>query len=76
MLILLPPTSLNSSEKIDLKIRLKTINDVNDAVHLLTHNIQSSVWESPKLLPYKKSPNNLPIYIKTLISVKRYTRAI
>lgn len=63
------------SGKTDLKICLKT-NDIDDAVNLLTHNIQSSIWESPKLLPSKKSPNNLPTYIRTLISEKRRACAI
>jgi hypothetical protein len=62
--------NISLSGKFDLKTRLKTINDIDNAVNLLTHTIQSSIWESSKLLPYKKSLDNLPIYIRTLISVK------
>lgn len=39
------------SEKTSLKLRLKTSSDIDDAVNLLTTNIQTSVWDSAKPIP-------------------------
>jgi len=35
-------------QKTSLKIRLKTKNDIDEAVNLLTSNIQASAWELAK----------------------------
>jgi hypothetical protein len=64
------------SEKIDLKLCLKTASDIDDAVNLLTNNIRSSVWESAIQPPPRKSELNLPIHIRTLKSLKRRAREI
>ena len=65
------------SEKTCLKLRLKTPSDIDDAVNLLTTNIQTSVWDSAKPVPlHVKPPPHLPSYIRTLISQKRRARVI
>lgn len=64
------------SEKTDLKLCLKKSSDIDDAVNLLTNNIQSAVWESAIQPPPRKTEFNLPIHIRTLISLKRRARAI
>jgi len=65
------------SEKTCLKFRLKTPSDIDDAVNLLTTNIQTSVWDSAKLLPSHVMPSHhLPAYIRTLISQERRARVI
>lgn len=64
------------SEKTDLKLCLKTASNIDDAVNLLTNNIQSAVWESAIQTPPRKTEFNLPIHIRTLISLKRRARAI
>jgi len=56
-------------EKTSLKLRLKTSSDIDDAVNLLTTNIQTSVWDSAKpTSSHTKPPSHLPSYIRTLIS--------
>ncbi|KAF0704581.1 Reverse transcriptase domain-containing protein, partial [Aphis craccivora] len=63
------------SEKTCLKLCLKTPSDIDDAVNLLTTNIQTSVWDSAKPVPlHVKPPPHLPSYIRTLISQKRRAR--
>ncbi|KAL4085079.1 hypothetical protein QTP88_027371 [Uroleucon formosanum] len=64
------------SEKTDLKLCLKKPSDIDDAVNLLTNNIQSAVWESAIQPPPRKTEFKLPIHIRTLISLKRRARAI
>jgi len=64
------------SEKTDLKLSLKKTSNIDDAVNLLTNNIQSAVWESAIQPPPRKAEFNLPIHIRTLISLKRHARAI
>ena len=64
------------SVRTDLKLCLKTASDIDDAVNLLTNNIQSAVWESAIQPPPRKTEFNLPIHIRTLISLKRRARAI
>jgi len=63
------------SERTDLK-PLKTASDIDDAVNLLTNNIQSAVWESAIQSPPRKTGFNLPIHIRSLISLKCRARAI
>lgn len=50
---------------------LKTTSDIDDAINILTRNIQSPVWDSAKGLP---SSINLPIFIRAFISQKRRAR--
>lgn len=64
------------SETSDLKLCLKKSSDIDDAVNLLTNNIQSAVWESAIQPPPRKTELNLPIHIRNLISLKRRARAI
>ncbi|KAL4103929.1 hypothetical protein QTP88_019246 [Uroleucon formosanum] len=65
------------SEKTCLKLRLKTPSDIDDAVNLLTTNIQTSVWNSAKPVPLHVKPSpHLPSYIRTLIAQKRRARVI
>ncbi|VVC42095.1 Helitron helicase-like domain, partial [Cinara cedri] len=64
------------SERTDLKLCLKSASDIDDAVNLLTNNIQSAVWESAIQPPPRKADFNLPIHIRNLISLKRRAQAI
>ncbi|KAL4111862.1 hypothetical protein QTP88_015739 [Uroleucon formosanum] len=65
------------SEKTCLKLRLKTPSDIDDAVNLLTTNIQTSVWNSAKPVPLHVKPSpHLPSYIRTLIAQKHRARVI
>jgi len=65
------------SEKTCLKSRLKSPSDIDDAVNLLTTNIQTSVWDSAKPMPLHVKPSpHPPSYIQTLISQKRRARVI
>jgi len=56
---------------------LKTPSDIDDAVNLLTTNIQTLVSDSAKSVPpHVKPPPHHPAYIRTLISQKRRARVI
>lgn len=61
-------------QKTSLKVRLKTTADIDDAVNLLTSNIQTSAWESA--LPSKPhTPTAIfPLCIRTFIVQKRRAR--
>lgn len=63
-------------QKTSLKVRLKTTADIDDAVNLLTSNIQTSAWESA--LPSKPHTPTaiLPLHIRTLIVQKRRARCL
>jgi len=50
------------SEKIDLKLCLKTASDIDDAVNSLTNNIQWAVWESDDIDYYSFKLNLLILF--------------
>jgi len=60
--------------KTSLKVRLKTNNDIDEAVNLFISNIQTSAWESAQ--PTQPHSHNLiiPLYIRSLIAQKRRAR--
>ncbi|VVC34843.1 Endonuclease/exonuclease/phosphatase,Reverse transcriptase domain [Cinara cedri] len=59
----------------NLKISLKSPNDIDEAVHLLTKSIQEAAWSSSSPMPNTNSSINLPLHIRILISDKRRARA-
>lgn len=65
------------NEKINLKVRLKTEYDLEDAVNHINTVIQNSAWEATPRAPGNfVSPSNCPIQIKKLIAEKRKLRRI
>ncbi|KAL4104162.1 hypothetical protein QTP88_019474 [Uroleucon formosanum] len=65
------------SEKTCLKLLLKTPSDIDNAVNLLITNIQTSMWDSAKIIPlHIKPPPHLPSYIQTPILRKRRDHVI
>jgi hypothetical protein len=56
--------------QINLKISLKSIIDIDDAVNHLTKTIQDTAWSSSSPLPLKDHTRNLPLHIRALISEK------
>jgi hypothetical protein len=66
---------LSLSNQIDLKIRLKTNNDIDEAVYNLTTSIQSAAWSSctPKPVP-NQNYHTMPSHIRNLIVQKRRAR--
>ncbi|KAL4103307.1 hypothetical protein QTP88_018772 [Uroleucon formosanum] len=66
------------NQRIDLKIKLKSIYDIDEAVNNLTMLIQSAAWEATKPNKTHDSKNNYPIVsdqIRCLIVEKRRARA-
>jgi hypothetical protein len=63
-------------QKTNLKVHLKTINDIDEVVNLLTSNIQVSAWESAKPSQPRISNIILPLYIRNLISLKPRARCL
>ncbi|KAL4103428.1 hypothetical protein QTP88_018805 [Uroleucon formosanum] len=66
------------NQRIDLKIKLKSIYDIDEAVNNLTMLIQSATWEATKPNKTHDSKNNYPIVsdqIRCLIVEKRRARA-
>ncbi|KAL4103315.1 hypothetical protein QTP88_018692 [Uroleucon formosanum] len=62
---------------IDLKTRLKSTQDIDDAVHTLTTSIQQAAWSSSTIPnPLNKPTSDLPHFVRTLISEKRKARAV
>jgi len=66
--------SLNN--KINLKISLKSPNDLDKAANYLTISIQEAAWSSSFPIPPKTSQTNLPLYVRSLIIEKRRARTI
>jgi len=66
------------NQRIDLKIKLKSNHDIDEAVNNLTMLIQSAAWEATKPNKTHNSKNNHPIVsdqIRCLIVEKRRARA-
>ncbi|KAL4085110.1 hypothetical protein QTP88_027406 [Uroleucon formosanum] len=66
------------NQRIDLKIKLKSNYDIDEAVNNLTMLIQSATWEATKPNKTHDSKNNYPIVsdqIRCLIVEKRRARA-
>jgi len=59
-------------KKTNLKIRLKSTTEIDDAVNLITSNIQTSAWESTLPPQPQKSNTFLPVNIRVLIAQKRW----
>ncbi|KAL4091142.1 hypothetical protein QTP88_025879 [Uroleucon formosanum] len=63
--------------RIDLKTRLKSTQDIDHAVHTLTTSIQQAAWSSSTIPnPLNKPTSDLPHFVRTLISEKRKARAV
>jgi hypothetical protein len=63
--------------RIDLKTRLKSTQDIYDAVNTLTTSIQLAAWSSSTIPnPLNKPTSDLPHFVRTLISEKRKARAV
>uniref|UniRef100_T1HG07 PKD_channel domain-containing protein n=1 Tax=Rhodnius prolixus TaxID=13249 RepID=T1HG07_RHOPR len=63
-------------EKLNLRISLKTAEELDNAVEHLTTSIQTSVWESSThSVAQRTHMTNIPLYIRTLITDKRRARA-
>jgi hypothetical protein len=63
-------------QKTSLKICLKTKNYIDEAVNLLTSDIQASAWETAKPSQPRISNIIFPLYIRNLISQKRRARCL
>lgn len=59
----------------NLKTRLKSPNDIDEAVHLLTKSIQDAAWSCSSPMPTTNPTRNIPLHIRILISDKRRARA-
>jgi len=66
---------LSLDNHINLKVKLKTTDDIDDAIIQLTKSIQNSVWSSSSPLPTKNHVRNLPLHIRVLIAEKRTARS-
>jgi len=67
-------TLINST---NLKTRLKTEYDIDDAVNTLTKSIQTAAWNSCTPKPTSNLENySIPLHIRSLIVQKRRARAI
>jgi hypothetical protein len=64
------------SDKIDLNVRLKSVDDLEDAVEHFTRSVQQAAWSSP-LPPRNIQPRGrptYPLYIRELIRERRRAR--
>lgn len=59
----------------NLKTSLKSPNDIDEAVHLLTKSIQETAWSCSLPMQTTNPTRNLPLDIRILISDKRKARA-
>jgi len=57
--------------QINLKVSLKSIFDIDNAINHLTKSIQDSAWSSSSPPPPKGHVRNLPLHIRALISERR-----
>jgi hypothetical protein len=57
--------------KTNLKISLKSTNDIDEAVNLLTKSIKQSAWSSSTPTPHINYNGNLPTHVRILITEKR-----
>ena len=62
-------------KQINLKTKLKSPDDIEDAVENLTSLIQNSAWNASTPIPAKPQSLNLPSYVRELIVQKRRARA-
>lgn len=65
----------NVQKQINLKIKLKSSEDIEDAVENLTSLIQNSAWNASTPIAAKPQSHNLPSYVRDLIVQKRRARA-
>jgi hypothetical protein len=54
---------------------LKSIDDIDEAVNILTKSIQESAWFSSTPTPHINYNRNLPAHVRILIAEKRRARA-
>jgi len=66
---------LSLDNQINLKVSLKSTNDIDEVVHHLTKSIQESAWSSSSPRPPKNHIINLSLYIRALTSEKQTARA-
>ncbi|VVC44231.1 Reverse transcriptase domain [Cinara cedri] len=62
--------------KINLKVSLKSPNDIDEAVNFLTKSIQETTWSCSSPIPPNTNTINIPLHIRLLISEKRRARTI
>ncbi|VVC34751.1 Reverse transcriptase domain [Cinara cedri] len=63
-------------KQINLKTKLKSPEDIEDAIENLTSLIQHSAWNASTPIPAKPKSLNLPSYVRDLIVQKRRARAV
>lgn len=59
---------------ISLSVPLKTREQLDNEIELLTHNIQQAAWNNTPTIPTRTKGNNYPKEIRNLISEKRKLR--
>jgi len=62
---------LTLDEQINLKTRLKSPSDIDDAINSFTASIQTVAWSSSSPVPPKFTKQNFPTYVRHLIATKR-----
>lgn len=67
---------LTLNKQINLKARLKSPSDIDDAVNSFTTSIQTASWSSSTPIPPKCTKPNFPLHVRHLITTKRRARAV
>ncbi|CAK1540384.1 unnamed protein product [Leptosia nina] len=63
-------------EAINLKVKLKTAEDIDQALKHFTNLVQEACWRMTPVLDSSRYNTNLPLYIKDKIIEKRRLRRI
>jgi len=66
---------LTLENQTNLKLSLKSSDEIDEVVNLLTKSIQETAWSCSTPTPPTNHIKNLPLHIKVLISEKRRARA-
>jgi len=67
---------LIQDKQINLKTRLKSPYDIDDAMNSFTTSTQTGAWSSSTPIPPKSTNQNLPTYVRHVIAIERRARAI
>ncbi|CAG9124649.1 unnamed protein product [Plutella xylostella] len=62
------------NEGVDLKVRLKTEEDIDEATFYITNKIQEAAWRSTPEIKFSAKPVNIPFEIRRKIGEKRKLR--
>lgn len=61
-------------DEIELKVKLKTVEDIDEATFYITNLIQIAAWRTTPILNFSTQKNNIPLEIRNKLAEKRRLR--